>query len=88
MPIQLADLGYDIFFGNTRSKEYSTGHTQLSSPAENPELYWNFSWHEMAFDVLANSKAMIENAAGGYSKGWFIGYSQGTIQAVVALAKY
>ena len=42
----------------------------------------------MALDVLAQSKAMIENAEGNYSKGWYVGYSQGTTQALVALAKY
>ena len=42
----------------------------------------------MAFDVLANSKAMTENAAGNFSKGWYVGYSQGTIQAMAALARF
>ena len=78
-PIQFADLGYDIYLGNNRGREYSFGHTQLTSPAEDPELYWDFSWHEMAFDVMANAKAMTENAAGNFSKGWYVGYSQGTI---------
>ena len=42
----------------------------------------------MAFDVIANSKAMTENAAGNFSKGWYVGYSQGTIQAMAALARF
>ena len=36
--------------------------------------------------MLANSKAMSENA--GNRKGWYFGYSQGTSQAMIALAKY
>ena len=31
---------------------------------------------------------MTENAAGNFSKGWYFGYSQGTIQALVGMAKF
>ena len=30
----------------------------MDSPADDPAKYWNFTWHEFAYDVLANSKAM------------------------------
>ena len=86
MPIQFADLGYDVYIGNNRGTEYSRGHTDLDSPAENPAVYWDFTIDGFALDLLAQSKAMTENADSG--KGWYVGYSQGTIQALVALSKY
>ena len=52
----------------------------FKSPSDNPAVFWNYSLEGFALDVLANSKAMTANAAnGGNSKGWYIGYSQGTI---------
>ena len=48
--------------------------------------YWNFTWADMAEDVVANVSAMSTNS--GTGKGWYIGYSQGTIQILVALSKF
>ena len=63
-------------------------HVDFNSPSDNPAVFWNFSLDGLALDVLANSKAMTENATGVNEKGWYFGYSQGTIQALIALAKY
>ena len=60
----------------------------MSSPADDPATYWDFSWHEFAYDVIAQSKAMTENAAGSFSKGWYFGFSQGTTQALVGLTRF
>ena len=62
---------------NNRGTEYSQGHVDFDSPADNPAVYWDFSLDGFALDVLANSKAMTENSAGGKNggKGWYIGYS-------------
>ena len=60
----------------------------MDSPADDPEKYWDFSWHEFAYDVIASAKAMTENAAGNYSKGWYFGFSQGTTQALVGLTRF
>lgn len=68
-----AELGHDVYYGNNRGVEYSLGHTEMASPAEDPAKYWDFSWEEMGIDVVANSKAM--NADAGTGKGWYIGYS-------------
>ena len=37
MPLQLADLGYDIWMGNNRGTEYSQGHASLTT---DDQAYW------------------------------------------------
>lgn len=47
----LADIGYDVWLGNSRGNTYSRRHVKLSN--EDPK-FWDFSWHEMAlFDISA-----------------------------------
>ena len=71
-PIQLTDLGYDLYLGNNRGTEYSLGHEWIASPGQNPQVYWNFSYEEFALDVLANTEAMYKSAG---ARGWYFGYS-------------
>ena len=40
----------------------------------------------MSADVLAQAKAMYEDSNSG--KGWYFGYSEGTMTGIVALMKY
>ena len=50
--IKVADLGHDVYIGNNRGTEYSQKHVTLDA-AEDQEQYWDFTWHNMAEDVLA-----------------------------------
>ena len=52
MPLQLADLGYDIWLGNNRGTKYSYGHTKLST---DDREYWEFTFADMGlYDDVAN----------------------------------
>ena len=52
MPLQLADLGYDIWMGNNRGTEYSQGHKTLTT---DDRAYWEYSWADMGlYDDPAN----------------------------------
>lgn len=52
MGLQLADLGYDIWFGNNRGTEYSQGHKTLSTDSRE---YWEYTWSDMGlYDDVAN----------------------------------
>ena len=83
MPLQLADLGYDIWIGNNRGTEYSQGHKTLSA-VDDPE-YWSWTWSEMGlYDDKANISFIKEKA--NQDKIFYIGYSQGTVQMFYALS--
>ena len=77
-----AYLGHDVYIGNNRGVEYSQGHESLDM-WEDAEDYWNFSFHEMAYDVYANVQTMYDQTE---RKGYFFGNDQGSIQMNVALA--
>ena len=79
------EAGHDVYIGNNRGTEYSQMHKTLSATTDQAK-YWDFSWDEMSLDVMANTRAMYKNA--GTGKGWYVGYSQGTIQMTVALTRY
>ena len=70
--IQMADLGHHIYLGNNRGTEYSQGHSTLSAETDQ-DWYWDFTFYNMAEDVLANVEAMYDSA--GTGKGWYFGYS-------------
>ena len=70
---KLIDYGYDLYLSNNRGTKYSMGH-QKYDPVEDAAEYWDFSYQDLVYDVLANSKAMFQRS-GGEIKGWYIGYS-------------
>ena len=79
----MADLGHDIYLTNNRGNSVSTGHIEFD-PFLDAREYWDFSLDGFAEDVIASAKVMTENA--GTGKGYYFGYSLGTIQAMVATA--
>ena len=79
----MADLGHDIYLTNNRGNSVSTGHIEFD-PFLDAREYWDFSLDGFAEDVIASAKVMYDNA--GTGKGYYFGYSQGTVQAVIATA--
>mmetsp|Transcript_1393 Transcript_1393/g.1382 ORF Transcript_1393/g.1382 Transcript_1393/m.1382 type:complete len:390 (-) Transcript_1393:13-1182(-) len=71
----LVNLGYDIWFGNTRGNHHSRNHTTLN-PNTDP-LFWNYTWNEMAqYDIPTEINFVLNFT--GYQKLVYIGHSQGT----------
>lgn len=78
----LADAGYDVFLGNSRGNAFSRNHTgvQPSSAA-----FWDFTFDDMAdYDVPAMVAHVL--AETGAERVAYVGHSQGTTQAIAALA--
>ena len=83
------EAGHHVYVGNSRGVEYSRDHENLD-PVLDDDLYWDFSWADMAYDVYANVERMYARTneiTGNDKKGVYIGMSQGTIQMTVALAE-
>lgn len=69
----LADVGYDVWMGNSRGNIYSRNHTKLNP---NRNKFWLFDWHEIAMlDMPAVIDRVLE--VSGQEKLHYIGHSQG-----------
>ncbi|MCO5582178.1 hypothetical protein L7F22_036068 [Adiantum nelumboides] len=78
----LADAGYDVWIGNTRTTRFSQGHTTLQ---RTESAYWDWSVDDMAEQDLP---AMLDLVYGmAHQKIHYIGYSQGSQQAFAAFSQ-
>ena len=84
IPTVLADEGYVVYLGNTRGTEYSMKHEEYD-PVEDAEQFWDTSYQDFKEDVLAELEAMYKDA--GEQKGYYYGYSEGTIQMFAGLSQ-
>lgn len=83
MAFYFADLGFDVWMGNSRGNRYSKNHRYLESSQEE---FWNFSFYELGrFDLPAQiSYILTETRAPNLT---YMGHSQGTTQMFSALAE-
>jgi len=79
----MAAAGYDVYIGNNRGTEYSSGHDSLAYTSEE---YWSYDFEGYTEDVLANMKMMFDHS--GDKKGYYYGFSLGTVQMLMALPKF
>ena len=79
--IQIADHGHDIFMVNNRGTQFGQTHTTYDIDSQE---FWDWDLSGFAEDIIASAQVMNETANAG--KGWYFGYSQGTTEAMVALA--
>ncbi|XP_008586968.1 PREDICTED: lipase member K [Galeopterus variegatus] len=78
----LADVGYDVWLGNSRGNTWSRKHLKLSP--KSPE-FWAFSLDEMAkYDLPATINFIIEKT--GQEQLYYVGHSQGTTIGFIAFS--
>jgi pimeloyl-ACP methyl ester carboxylesterase len=80
----LANLGYDIWLGNSRGNKYGAAHTTLD-PTDPNGPFWDFSWQDMSEYDLPAGMAYVAQVTG--QKVTYIGHSQGTSIMIAALAR-
>ncbi|KAH7387712.1 hypothetical protein KP509_16G037700 [Ceratopteris richardii] len=78
----LADAGYDVWIGNTRTTRFSFGH---SSFKRSDREFWDWSVDEMAQEDLPAMLGFVSHTVG--DKFHYIGYSQGSQQAFAAFSQ-
>uniref|UniRef100_A0A1I8MEF3 Lipase n=1 Tax=Musca domestica TaxID=7370 RepID=A0A1I8MEF3_MUSDO len=72
----LADAGYDVWFGNARGTTYGRNHTSRST---NHPYFWRFSWHEIGhYDIAAMIDYALATNGQGQKAIHYVGHSQGT----------
>jgi pimeloyl-ACP methyl ester carboxylesterase len=72
----LADAGYDVWIGNVRGNRYSRAHVKYDP--RHDEIFWDFSWDEMAHIDLPSMIYYILNVTQQTHIG-YVGHSQGTM---------
>ncbi|KAH7285876.1 hypothetical protein KP509_33G049500 [Ceratopteris richardii] len=78
----MADAGYDVWIGNTRTTRYSMGHSTLR---HTDSAYWDWSLDEMAEQDLPAMLDLVYSIT--HERIHYIGYSQGSQQALAAFSQ-
>ncbi|XP_046584376.1 lysosomal acid lipase/cholesteryl ester hydrolase-like [Haliotis rubra] len=80
----LADAGFDVWLGNNRCNTYSLRHVSLKP---DQDAFWAFRYDEFAkYDFPAQLNFALKQS--GQSDLYYVGHSQGTLQAFAALSQY
>ncbi|KAJ7569937.1 hypothetical protein O6H91_01G101000 [Diphasiastrum complanatum] len=78
----LADAGFDVWVGNTRTTMWSPGNVELSP---NTQSYWNWSFDQLISYDLPTMLQYVYSTTG--NKIHYIGHSQGSLIALGALSQ-
>ncbi|CAM6129062.1 unnamed protein product [Calypogeia fissa] len=73
IPLAIADAGYSVWIGQTRTTQFSFGHVQLTPDQQE---YWNWDMDELANYDLPSFIDFVNGETNG-RKFHFVGYSQG-----------
>jgi lysosomal acid lipase/cholesteryl ester hydrolase len=82
LPMFLAEMGYDVWLGNTRGNKYSSKHRKFKRDSVE---FWDFSIDEITRYDLPDTVDYILKLTGATSLS-YIGFSQGSVQGFASLA--
>lgn len=79
----LADAGFDVWLGNVRGNTYGLQHINYSVHSD---IFWEFSWDEMArYDLPAMLKFVLAKTS--QPSLYYAGHSQGTLIAFAEFSR-
>lgn len=78
----LADSGYEVWLGSTRSSKFSYGHVTYSRT--DPE-FWNWDWDDLVAQDLPSMLRFVNLQT--KQPIYYVGYSQGTMTAFAAFTQ-
>lgn len=73
--IQLANAGFDVWFGNSRGNKYSRGHTEEKRYDPYWGRYWDFTVFDLARDLFESIEFVSKQT--GKNNMQFIGHAHG-----------
>lgn len=82
IPFILANLGYDVWLGNSRGNKHSKHHNDY---CHRQKEFWNFSFHDMGMYDIPAKINHIKKINKHSEKIIYLGHSQGTAQVFAAL---
>lgn len=78
----MADKGYDVWLGSTRSSKFSYGHVTFR---RTDSEFWNWDWDDLVSQDLPSMLRFLHAQTNQLI--YFVGYSQGTMTAFAAFTQ-
>jgi lysosomal acid lipase/cholesteryl ester hydrolase len=82
LPLMMANAGYEVWIGNTRSSNYTFGH--LTYTRKDKE-FWNWNWDNLVKTDLPTMLQHVYNSS--QRQIYYVGYSQGTMTALASFSE-
>lgn len=82
LAFMMANSGYEVWIGNTRSSNYTFGHLKYT---RKDKEFWNWNWDNLVKSDLPTMLQHVYDSSN--QKIYYVGYSQGTMTALASFSE-